>query len=416
MVSHLPQTVLFCSHNIFIITTLTRAIPSLYEYYLQPYYADAFSVIIEMDILVTISLKSFIILKDEYVQSNKGECTLINHYDRIFFEPDAMEYPLGKRMYNQFKKEGVNIELLQSHNRVTGIPGKTSRESFFYGKNTLVVGVRRTLNFASCKPSAHFQLPLVTGCTGICEYCYLNTQLGKKPYTRIYINVEEILAQAHELIEQRKPEVTLFEAAATSDPLPVEVYSGSLETAIRFFAEEEYGRLRFVTKFTNVDSLLTIDHKKHTRIRFSINTQSVIKAYEHRTPSLADRLGALSKVLKYGYTSGVIIAPVIMTGEWQRDYDKLLQELRLNIPESQVEQFEFEVISHRFTTRAKNTILDVFPSTALPMDENQDRRFKYGQFGYGKYVYSPEKLEEMKAYFKHHITHLFPSAKINYII
>jgi spore photoproduct lyase len=110
--------------------------------------------------------------------------------------------------------------------------------------------------------------------------------------------------------------------------------------AIRFFAGEEYGRLRFVTKFTDVDSLLTIDHKAHTRIRFSINTQSVIQAYEHRTPSLTDRLGALSKVLQHGYPSEVIIAPVILTGEWQRDYEKLLHELRLNIPESQEEQFE----------------------------------------------------------------------------
>ena len=349
-------------------------------------------------------------------KSSLEKCTVIHHYERIFFERDAMEYPLGKRVYEQLNKEGVSIEFLQSPNRVNGIPGNTSRESFFHGKNTLVVGLRHTLKFASCKPSAHFQLPLVTGCEGICEYCYLNTQLGKKPYTRIYVNVEEILAQAHELIEQRKPEVTLFEAAATSDPLPVEVYSGSLAMAIRFFAGEEYGRLRFVTKFTDVDSLLTIDHKAHTRIRFSINTQSVIQTYEHRTPSLTDRLGALSKVLQHGYPSGVIIAPVILTGEWQRDYEKLLHELRLNIPESQEEQFEFEVISHRFTTRAKNTILDVFPNTALPMDESHDRKFKYGQFGYGKYVYSPEKLKEMKAFFEHHITQLFPSANINYII
>jgi spore photoproduct lyase len=341
---------------------------------------------------------------------------MLNHYERVFFERDAMEYPLGKLIYEKLKKEGVSIEWLKSHNRVTGIPGKTSRESFFHGKNTLVVGLRHTFNFASCKPSAHFQLPLVTGCEGICEYCYLNTQLGKKPYTRIYVNIDEILAQAHGLIEQRKPEVTLFEAAATSDPLPVEMYSRSLATAIRFFAGEEYGRLRFVTKFTNVDSLLEVHHKEHTRIRFSINTHSIIKIYEHRTPSLADRLSALSKVLQHGYPSGVIIAPVIMTGEWERDYEKMLHELRQSIPENHDKQLEFEVISHRFTSRAKNTILDVFPNTALPMDETHDRKFKYGQFGYGKYVYSPELLKEMKDYFKHHITQLFPSANINYII
>jgi spore photoproduct lyase len=113
----------------------------------------------------------------------------------VFFEKEALDYPIGAQIYNRLKSDNYEIRFLRSHNRVTGIPGKTPREAFFQGKSTLVVGVRKTLDFASCKPSAHYQLPLVTGCEGICEYCYLNTQLGKKPYTRIYVNVEEILQQ-----------------------------------------------------------------------------------------------------------------------------------------------------------------------------------------------------------------------------
>src|SRR3712207_8832628 len=46
------------------------------------------------------------------------------------------------------------------------------------------------------------------------------------------------------------------------------------------------------------------------------------------------------------------------------------------------EQIIFEVISHRYTTKAKNRILEIFPETTLPM-EDEDRKFKYGQFGYG---------------------------------
>ena len=62
--------------------------------------------------------------------------------------------------------------------------------------------------------------------------------------------------------------------------------------------------------------------------------------------------------------------------------------------------FTFEIISHRFTSRARSNILAVFPQTNLPMDKNTDRRYKYGQFGYGKYVYTKEKLEEMKNLFQ----------------
>ena len=75
----------------------------------------------------------------------------------------------------------------------------------------------------------------------------------------------------------------------------------------------------------------------------------------------------------------------------------------------------FEVISHRYTTKAKNRILQIFPETTLPMEE-EDRKYKYGQFGYGKYVYTPEQLKEMKEFFKTEIKDAFPESIIRYII
>lgn len=342
--------------------------------------------------------------------------TSINRIKRVFFEREALEYPIGRQMHKQFKGQGIEVSFLQSHNRVTGIPGKNPREAFFQGKSTLVVGVRKTLDFATCKPSAHYQLPLVTGCQGICEYCYLNTQLGKKPYTRIYVNVDEILLQAQKYIDNRKPDITLFEAAATSDPIAVEPYSGSLARAIDFFAAQEYGKLRFVTKFPYIDSLLNLDHQGHTRIRFSINTPSVISRYEHRTPNLSQRLDALSQVIQHGYPGGVIIAPIILDPGWEEDYLELLTKLRQEIHYSCDLDFHFEIISHRFTSRARTNIIQVFPETNLPMDEGTDRRFKYGQFGYGKYVYTNEKLQIMKNFFSAELDKLFPGAPVDYII
>lgn len=337
-------------------------------------------------------------------------------FKRIFFEKEALDYPLGKEIYDRMRKEGFNINFLKSHNRVTGIPGKNPREAFFQGKSTLVVGIRKNLQFETCKPSAHYQLPLVTGCEGICEYCYLNTQLGKKPYTRIYVNVDEILNEAKKYIEKRKPEITVFEAAATSDPVAVEPYSGALGYAIKFFAGEEYGRLRFVTKFPYVDSFLPLTHNKHTRIRFSLNTERIIKTYEHRTPNLEERLAGLKKIAEHGYPGGVIIAPVILEENWKTEYEDLLYKMQAYLQDIDISDFRLEIISHRFTTRAKNNILQVFPQTLLPMDEKTDRKFKYGQFGYGKFVYTDEKLNDMKVFFTEKINQLLPGAVIDYII
>jgi spore photoproduct lyase len=99
---------------------------------------------------------------------------------QAYFEPNALNYPLGRELYNKLEAMSVPIFMTPSHNRITGITGKNAQECYCKAKRILAVGVRRSLNFQSCKPSAHFQLPLNTGCPSMCEYCYLMTILSKR--------------------------------------------------------------------------------------------------------------------------------------------------------------------------------------------------------------------------------------------
>lgn len=334
--------------------------------------------------------------------------------NRVIFEKDAFQYSKAVELYDYFSCKGIEIITLNS-NRVQGIPGDNPAEKYAEGKRTLVIGVRKTLKFQTCKPSAHFQLPLVSGCAGQCEYCYLNTQLGDKPYIRAYVNIDEILEQADKYIKERGDGITIFEGAATSDPLPVEPYTKGLTKAIEFFAAKPNGRFRFVTKFANVEDFIDAEHGGHTSVRFSLNIDKVIKNYEHMTPSARKRIEAAGKVIEKGYPTGFLIAPVFLEGDWKEEYDALLKMLKDNISNMPNDDISFEIISHRFTAKAKNRILQVFPETALPMNE-ESRSYKYGQFGYGKYIYNKDQINDMKEFFQAVISNYFPDSKILYII
>jgi spore photoproduct lyase len=346
--------------------------------------------------------------------------------ERVIFERQALNYPLGDRLYQEFDKQGLELGFTSSHNQVRSIPGKNRQEKFFQGKRTLVVGIRRSQEFATCRPSAHYQLPLCTGCPGLCEYCYLLTNLSRSPYVRIYVNLEQILERAGAYIRDRLPEPTVFEGAATSDPLAVEPYSGSLARAIEFFAEQPRGRFRLVTKFDDVDSLLPLQHRGATRFRFSLNTEAVIRHFEHGTPPLAARLSAARKVAEAGYPLGFMIAPIIAAGgpageqhpgaydprNWERDYSALFEDLA---PFSDVTDLTFELITHRFTTRAKCAIQELFPHTRLPLEESE-RRFKWGQFGYGKYIFNPELQQQVAAFLRSTLSARLPQARLEYLV
>jgi len=336
--------------------------------------------------------------------------------NRVIFEKESFDYPLGKELYDKFTSDSkVEIIKLTSNRINQYIPGEDIYKKYREGKKTLVVGTKKSLKFQSCKPSAHYQLPLVSGCMGQCEYCYLNTQLGDKPFVRVHVNVDDILNQAKKHIEERKPEITIFEGAATSDPIPVEPYTNSLKKVIEYFGKEKFARFRFVTKYNDIDSLINAKHNGNTEIRFSLNTDKIIREYEHYTAGVKKRIEAASKLAANGYPIGFIIAPVFIYDNWKEDYRELIDMLYTTLPKNIDSPIGFEVISHRYTTKAKNTIVQIFPETTLPMNDD-DRKYKYGQFGYGKFVYIKEELQEIKEFFQLELDKKFKNKDIKYII
>jgi spore photoproduct lyase len=348
-------------------------------------------------------------LKDEKIHSRRPF-----EPDLVFFEPQALEYPLGKQLWARFKTMDIPIQQTTSHNQVRGITGESgSPEWYRNAKRTLVVGVKRSLKFEPSKPSAEYAIPLATGCMGHCHYCYLNTNVGTKPYIRIYVNLDEIFNQASKYMQERAPEITRFEAACTSDPVGIEHISGSLKKTIEFFGTQKLGRLRFVTKFANVDSLLDAKHNGHTRFRFSINADYVIKNFEPATSSFEDRITAAGKVAGAGYPLGFIVAPLYRFDGWQEGYRDLFEKLAGTLSAAKSPDLTFELIQHRFTKTARKLILDRYPKTKLEMDETK-RQYKWGKYGKGKYVYPKDEATELKEHIQHLIGNYFPEARIEY--
>lgn len=334
---------------------------------------------------------------------------------RVFVEEAALEYPLTKELSERLRKHGIGAQVLKRGQR-PDIPGSNPSQVYLEAKRTLVVRVRKQGGFESCKPSAHYQLPLVSSCPGLCEYCYLQTRLGSRPYIRVYANIESILGEAARVIEGRKPEIIVFEGAATSDPLAVEWLTGSLKTTIEFMGHLEHGRFRFVTKYSDVGPILDARHEGRTTIRFSLNAEHVVRAFEHRTTGLDARIRALKEVVSVGYPVGIMIGPIIIFEGWRSQYESLLKRLGSaldgSIPQGAI---HFELITHRYTKRAKANIQEVFPNSRLPMDESE-RRLVYGQFGHTKHVYPKEVIREIQDFFESTIPKHVHGGRVQYLV
>ncbi|MCC5910448.1 MAG: spore photoproduct lyase [Clostridiaceae bacterium] len=333
--------------------------------------------------------------------------------DRVYFEPSVRETIIGKRILQFCHDHNIPILETTAHYQVRDLPGKDEKAKYAAAKKTLIVGNKRSLKLEVCKPSAHYQFSLMTNCPGNCEYCYLFSTQGKKPYVRVYVNTEELFETIDKYIEKRLPNATMFEAASTGDPLAVEHITGSLRDTIEHFGRLDRGRLRVVTKFSNVDSLLDAKHNGHTRFRFTINTNYIINNFEHNVDDLDSRLKAAAKVARAGYPLGFIIAPIMLHDHWREEYRKLIENLHQHIVFKEKSTITFELIQHRFTMNAKNIIEERFPNTKLSMDPEKRLR-KWGKYGRFKYVYPKDEAQEAREYIEDLIKKHFPYGHIQY--
>jgi len=328
--------------------------------------------------------------------------------DIAYLDPRILKYEHGKRIKENLEK--FHIPIVNSKN--VSFQCDSPVQSYVKSKKTVLVTVNSQKKLPICKPSADYQFALSSSCPGNCEYCYLQTTQGEKPFMKIFANIDDIFKVIQEHIDKNSPNITTFECASITDPVALEHFSGSLKKCIEFFSVNTHGRLRLVTKFNNVDSFLDICHNKHTRFRFSINSRYVINSFEHNTSSFEDRIEAAKKIGAAGYPLGFIVAPIMVYDNWKQEYRELFERLREAL-EGYNEEITFELIQHRFTNTAKELILQRFPNTKLDLGEEK-RQLKWGPYGKFKFVYAKEQSKEIKEYISELINNNFEKAVIEY--
>lgn len=347
---------------------------------------------------------------------------------RVVFTADALKEPYGQAIYERISALNLPIEIAKN-NRITGLRGADERETYRIAKNTLAIvnAPPSAFKLQPIPPSADWQMNLAEGCPAHCHYCYLAGSLAGPPVVRAYANLPKMLAQTATYEGTYPPNrswqgndanrPTTFEVSCYTDVLGIEHLTGGLAECIRYYGTRPMGHLRFVSKYDLVDSLLDLPHNGHTRARFSLNADVVARRLEGGTASVEARLQALRKLALPkelgggGYPIGLVIAPIMPIPDWREQYTALLDRIAevIDFPSD----MNVEFISHRFTPGSKDVLLQWYPNTSLEMDE-ATRAEKRNKFGGTKYVYRPEEMKEMKAFFYAEWQKRFPNAPVLY--
>ena len=346
---------------------------------------------------------------------------------RVLITAPAAEQPHTAEIMRRCEAAGVTgIEILPG-NRLVGLTGANERETYARAKSTLAVVVAppSALKPQPIPPSADWRIDLARGCPAHCQYCYLAGSLSGPPVTRVYANLDDVLAgigthagrgTVTSPTAARGHEGTTFELSCYTDPLGLEPLTGSLAAAIGRVGAGEFGddvSLRFTTKYDAASELVGLDHQRRTRVRFSVNAAEVAARFEGGTASMPARLAALAATARAGYPVGLTIAPVMPIPGWRDAYGELLDEVAAAVDGVPDLDLSAEIITHRFTPGSKDVLLGWYPRTKLEMDE-ASRSQKRSKFGGVKYVYPRGIMAEMKSWFAVELERRLPAARLLY--
>lgn len=329
-------------------------------------------------------------------------------FDAVYYEPGALEYSLGK----QLKEKYAHLAWIpiENHNNIEEMRKKQNAQ--FPGmKRNLIIGIRKTHQYVENHKVSDYLVPFTSsGCTAMCLYCYLVCHYNKCAYLRLFVNREQMLEKLVKKASGAEIPLT-FEIGSNSDLVLENTITGNLEWVIPEFARRTKGFLTFPTKFDRVDSLLDLDHRGKTIFRMSLNPQEIIARIELGTSPLQKRIEAVNKMCEAGYPVGILIAPVILTPEWQRQYSELFDIMAQKLSEKVKREMVLEVIfmTYSFVHRAINA--EAFPYAP----KLYEKELMTGR-GRGKYCYRKEVREKAEEFIRRELDRHFKNPRILYIV
>jgi spore photoproduct lyase len=261
-----------------------------------------------------------------------------------------------------------------------------SGETFGAAKKRLLVTRHKGEFLKKCPGSQgsvccnYFVINFASNCPMDCSYCYLQEYLGDNKALKVFSNVDDLIAEADELLSKHRGFFFRIGTGEITDSLALEPYIGFAREVIPFFAEQKNVLLELKTKSDFVDGLLDLDPKQRVVVSWSMNPQRVIDQYEHGTASLNERLRAARRCQEAGYRLGFHFDPMIEYPGWTEDYEAMVCQLFAAVDWRTISWVSIGVL--RSTRGLKRIIRERFPATQLLSGEQvicSDGKLRYFQ-------------------------------------
>ena len=326
-------------------------------------------------------------------------------FSHIYVEKEVRSHPRARRILERFSRARV-IEIdhykdVFCRSRQNYILQQRSRKLILAANrgNRIYGGAQVCQSFGN---ENFYYTSCMMNCVYDCEYCYLK---GMYPSGNmvIFVNLEDFFEDIREILKERSVYLCL---SYDTDMMAVERITGYVEEWIRFVEEQvRQGReLKVEIRTKSADGRFWQQNDPVPGVIYGItlSPQAVIDAYEHKTPSLKQRIASAGEALAGGFSVRLCFDPMICLTDWQRHYGAMLRQVFADIDMQQLE--DVSVGTFRVSQDYLKKMRRLQPGSAVV-------QYPYRNDG-GVYHYSAELTEKMERFLAGCLREKMPEAKI----
>ncbi len=310
-----------------------------------------------------------------------------SYLKRIYIEYGVADSPVTHEILNKLPE--VSIEYIDDYRKIN-VFGDTIDGIFKESKECLAIAEKRGKMVKQfryqdgIRGGIEYNIIHGNNCSFDCEYCFLQSYLGNAVPT-LFVNHDEILREIRDVILASGDKKKLFHAGELCDALVFDDLTSLSRKLVLLFSQFSQARLELRTKSTTIENLLDGSRqqgfeKGNVIVSWTFTPQDSVDQYEHKTPSIDERIDAAVMVQEAGYFIGICLDPIIRCDGWFERYDMLITKLMSRLDQTMIKfvslgGFRF-LPSLANVMRERNQNSDILLGEFVPCIDGKYRYFR----------------------------------------
>lgn len=286
--------------------------------------------------------------------------------DKLFLDPAVKEHPIARELLRKIP----GVPVIEVPNR-RNVLEKAGSLTISQGKRSLWVTQFLGPFLKPCPGTSapyvccnYWVLNLQRNCPLDCSYCILQDYLNLQTLT-LFVNLEKIPDEMEALQSRFPGRLLRVGTGELTDSLVLDPLTNWNNHLIRFVSDRPL-LLELKTKTSNTAHLPDLQ-RRNVVVSCSMNPPDLIRAEEHKTASLDERLAALQRAVRKGYRIGIHLDPIIEIPDWQMKYEEMIRRMTAVLDEEDVAWISLGTL--RFPGKLKKIVEERFPENRIFLGE-----------------------------------------------